>query len=276
MPDLVTDDGTRLHYTDTGGSGRPLVLVHGWPLSGEAFAGNVPAFRDAGYRVVTYDRRGFGDSDKPAAGYDYDTLSADLAAVLETLDLTGAAVLGFSMGGGELARSFGAGRAGRIAAAVFSGSITPALCVTDDNPDGAMPRDGFDQMAAQCRADHAGFLDQFTGWFFSTEAGGLQVDEATRQEALRIGLRSDPEAAARCIEIWATDLRADCGAIDVPTLVIHGTGDINVPAAASSARMAGYVPDSRLELIDGAPHGANVSHASQWERLVLDFLAALP
>ncbi|MBP7996462.1 MAG: alpha/beta hydrolase, partial [Candidatus Microthrix sp.] len=102
------------------------------------------------------------------------------------------------------------------------------------------------------------------------------VDEATRQEALRIGLRSDPEAAARCIEIWATDLRADCRAIDVRTLVIHGTGDINVPAAASSARMAGYVQDSRLELIDGAPHGANVSHASQWERLVLDFLAALP
>ncbi|MHA6525379.1 alpha/beta fold hydrolase [Tessaracoccus sp. G1721] len=275
MPTFTTADDVTLHYTDTGGEGRPLVLVHGWPLSGEAFARNIPAFIEAGHRVVTYDRRGFGQSDKPVGHVDYDVLADDLEALVEYLDLSGAVLLGFSMGGGEVARYFSRHGSERIAGAVFSGSITPALCITDDNPDGAMPIDGFSGMADQCAADRDGFLDQFITWFYSTADGGLQVDEDTRRAALAIAHQSDPHAAAQAILLWATDLRDDCRAIDVPTLVIHGDGDINVPIDKSSRRMAEFVPDSELVVIHGGPHGVNDSHAEHWEREIIGFLGIL-
>ena len=272
MPTFTTADDVTLHYTDTGGDGRPLVLVHGWPLSGEAFARNLPAFVEAGHRVITYDRRGFGQSDKPAGDVDYDVLADDLEALIQDLDLQGTVLLGFSMGGGEVARYFTRHGSERIAGAIFSGSITPALCINDDNPDGAMPLDGFQGMADQCAADRDGFLDQFITWFYSTADGGLQVDEDTRQAALAIAHQSDPHAAAQAILLWATDLRDDCRAIDVPTLVIHGDGDINVPIDKSSRRMAEFVPDSELVVIHGGPHGVNDSHAEHWEREIIGFL----
>ena len=275
MPTFTTADDVTLHYTDTGGDGRPLVLVHGWPLSGEAFARNLPAFVEAGHRVITYDRRGFGQSDKPAGDVDYDVLADDLEALIQDLDLQGTVLLGFSMGGGEVARYFTRHGSERIAGAIFSGSITPALCITDDNPDGAMPLDGFQGMADQCAADRDGFLDQFITWFYSTADGGLQVDEDTRQAALAIAHQSDPHAAAQAILLWATDLRDDCRAIDVPTLVIHGDGDINVPIDKSSRRMAEFVPDSELVVIHGGPHGVNDSHAEHWEREIIGFLGLL-
>ncbi|HRA04678.1 MAG TPA: alpha/beta hydrolase [Arachnia sp.] len=275
MPTFTTADDVTLHYTDTGGQGRPVVLVHGWPLSGEAFARNVPALVVAGYRVITYDRRGFGRSDKPVGHVDYDVLADDLEALVEYLDLSGAVLLGFSMGGGEVARYFTRHGSERIAGAIFSGSITPALCITDDNPDGAMPLDGFQGMADQCAAGRDGFLDQFITWFYSTAEGGLQVDEDTRQAALAIAHQSDPHAAAQAILLWATDLRDDCRAIDVPTLVIHGDGDINVPIDKSSRRMAEFVPDSELVVIHGGPHGVNDSHAEHWEREIIGFLGLL-
>ncbi|HJE51434.1 MAG TPA: alpha/beta hydrolase [Tessaracoccus flavescens] len=274
MTTFTATDGTVLHYTDEG-QGRPLVLVHGWPLSGEAFARNITTFVGAGYRVITYDRRGFGQSGKPADGYDYDTLADDLKALLEHLDLREAVLLGFSMGGGEVARYLSAHGDERVAGAIFSGSITPALCITDDNPDGAMPFDGFQGMADQCRGDRDNFLEQFVGWFYSTEAGGLQVDEATKARALAIAQQSDPKAAVETILIWADDLRDDCRAITVPTLVIHGDGDINVPLAKSSARMGEFVQNSELVVIEGGPHGANDSHHGEWERAILDFMASL-
>lgn len=275
MPTIQTASGVKLTYTDTGGEGRPLVLIHGWPLSGEAFARNIPVFADAGYRVIAYDRRGFGNSDKPADGYDYDTLADDLKSLLDELDLDGAVLLGFSMGGGEVARYFGRHGSHRVAGAIFSGSIAPALCITDDNPDGAMPIDGFQSMADACRDDRDGFLEQFIGWFYSTEEDGLQVSDDIREGALAIAKQSDPEAAVATILIWATDLRDDCRAIDVPTLVIHGDGDINVPIAKSSERMGDYVPNSRLSVIEGGPHGANDSHAEQWHGDILTFLREL-
>ncbi|MBB1513092.1 MULTISPECIES: alpha/beta fold hydrolase [unclassified Tessaracoccus] len=275
MPTFTTADDVTLHYTDTGGRGRPLVLVHGWPLSGEAFARNLPAFVEAGHRVITYDRRGFGQSDKPAGDVDYDVLADDLEALIQDLDLQGAVLLGFSMGGGEVARYFSRHGSERIAAAIFSGSITPALCISDDNPDGAMPMDGFQGMSDQCATDRDGFLDQFITWFYSTADGGLQVDEDTRQAALKIAHQSSPHAAAQTILIWATDLRDDCRAIDVPTLVIHGDGDINVPIDKSSRRMAEFVPDSELVVIHGGPHGVNDSHAEHWEREIIGFIGML-
>lgn len=274
MPEISTPGGVTLHYTDTGGDGRPLVLIHGWPLSGESFSSNVAAFSAAGHRVITYDRRGFGRSDKPGVGVDYDTLAEDLDAVVEGLNLHGAVLLGFSMGGGEVARFLGRREVGRIAGAIFSGAITPALCITDDNPDGAMPFGSFKEMAEACRDDRDGFLDSFITTFFSNDQG-LQVSQEQRAEALAIAHQSDHAAAVTAILIWATDLRRDCAAIRVPTLVLHGTQDRNVPFAPSAARMKQFIPHAMLVPLDGAPHGANVTHQAQWERAILDFLTSL-
>lgn len=273
MPQFLSStDGTKLHYTDDGGSGRPLVLIHGWPLSGEMFTPNLPALRAAGYRVITYDRRGFGRSDKPESGYEYDTMTADLNDLLVKLDLRGAVLLGFSMGGGEVARYCGRYGTKRLAGVVLSGSICPALCISPDNPDGAMPLGGFRDMALACQQDHAGFLDQFVTWFYSNN-DGLCVDEKTRKQGLAIALQSDPNAAVQTILSWATDLRAECSAIDVPVLLIHGDGDQNVPIDKSSRRAAQQIPDAKLVVIPGGPHGVNVSHREAWEAALLGFLA---
>lgn len=264
----------RLYVEDSGGDGRPVVLIHGWPLSGEAFAANVPALVAAGYRAITYDRRGFGRSDKAADGYDYDTLASDLNELMTDLDLTDAVILGFSMGGGEVARYISTYGESRLAGAVLSGSITPALAKTADNPDGAMGVEDFFGMADQCRGDRDAFLEQFTTWFYSTSEG-LTVDDSVRREALRIAAQGSDLALPATIRIWATDLRDDCRSITVPLLVIHGDGDQNVPLAASSARMPQFVPHARLRVIAGAPHGANVSHADEWNAALLGFLDSL-
>ena len=263
-----------LHHTDTGGDGRPLVLIHGWPLSGQAFIDNVGTFTAAGLRVVTYDRRGFGSSGKPHDGYDYDTLSSDLNDVMTELGLHNAVLLGFSMGGGEVARYVGRYGTARLAGVVLSSSICPALAQTDDNPEGAMPVSAFQGMAQQCAEDHAGFLDQFVTAFFSND-GGLTVDGDTRQRALDIAVQSDPRAASQSIESWATDLREDCASIDVPVLAIHGDGDQNVPMTASSTRLPGVIEHAQLHVVSGGPHGLNVSHKQEWEQAILEFISSL-
>lgn len=276
MPSLVTsgDAPVTLHYTDTGGKGRPIVLVHGWPLSGESFLVNEPALTGAGLRVVTYDRRGFGRSDKPAVGYHYDTLASDLDDLMTHLDLRDAVLLGYSMGGGEVARYCSTYGTGRLAGVVLSSSICPALCQSATNPDGAMPLSGFQELAAACAADFRGFLAGFVTNFYSN-ADGLAITAEEFDQALQIALQSDPAAAAECILLWATDLRADCAGIDVPTLVIHGDGDRNVPMAVSSARAVEIIPDARLHVISGGPHGANLSHHAEWEASVLEFVSGL-
>ncbi|RRD05717.1 alpha/beta hydrolase [Arachnia propionica] len=273
MPMLTTPDGVSIHHTDQG-RGRPLVLIHGWPLSGAAFEDNTKVFVDSGYRVITYDRRGFGTSDRPEGDYSYDTLAADLDAVLTQLDLRDAVLLGFSMGGGEVARYLATRGSERVAGAILSGSICPALCITDDNPDGAMPLDGFQGIADSVAADHHGFVEQFCTWFFSND-DGLTVDEQALARAVAIARQSAPHAAAATVMSWATDLRQDCRSIDVPLLVIHGDGDQNVPLAKSSARVSEFAPQAKLVVIKDGPHGVNVSHADHWNRAILDFLATL-
>ena len=277
MPEFTVPGETpvKLHYTDSGEGVRPVVLIHGWPLSGESWTHQEGPLTEAGYRVVTYDRRGFGRSDKPRTGNDYDTLADDLNALMLELDLSGAVLVGFSMGGGEVARYVGTYGTGRLAGAVLAAAVTPALAQSDDNPDGAMPQSGFEGLQEQCRADREGFVKGFMTTFFSTADGGLKVSQEELDLALDITEQAEDTALVECIGIWGTDLRADLRRADVPVLVVHGDGDQNVPFEASGRRIGQFVPHAQLVTIEGGPHGINVSHPQQFNAALLEFLGSL-
>ena len=277
MTEIIAHHGifknTELHVDDTGGTGRPVVLIHGWPLSGEAWKLQVPALADAGYRVVTYDRRGFGRSDKPATGYSYDTLTDDLHTLLVELDLNDVTLVGFSMGGGEVARYFSKYGDERVHSVVFASAVPPYLMKTGDNPDGPLEKSEAAKMTAGLTANQEKFYDGFTTQFFSVD-GELKVTEQQRQEAIALCLRSSKEAALACLTAFGvTDFRDDLPKVSVPTLVLHGAGDGTVPFDGSGARTHAAIPGSRLHVIADAPHGCNVSHADEWNRALLDFLA---
>ena len=264
---------TDLHVDDFGGGGRPVVLIHGWPLSGESWKNQVPALVDAGYRVITYDRRGFGRSDKPKTGYDYDTLTSDLHTLIEQLDLSDVTLVGFSMGGGEVARWFTKYGSERIRSVVFASAVPPYLLTTDDNPDGPLPKKQAAEMAAQLTADADAFYDDFTTQYFSVD-GILKVSEDDRQEAITLAKQASKTAALEAMASFAnTDFRNDLDRVTVPTLVIHGDGDGTVPFEGSGARTHAAIAGSELVVIEGAPHGVTVSHADQWNAAVLQFLA---
>ena len=269
----IESNGLSLHYEDTGGDGRPVVLIHGWPLSGASWSEQVPALAEVGHRVVTYDRRGFGESDKPDTGYDYDTLAADLDGLLTGLDLREATLVGFSMGGGEVARYLGTYGEGRVAAAVFAAAVPPYLLRTDDNPDGGLGEDDVTGMQQAAAEDREAFLDGFTTDFFAAH-GKLKVSEQQRQQAIALEQQAGDAALLACIGSFGrTDFRDDLAGITVPTLVIHGDGDATVPFEFSGRRTAAAIDDSTLVVVEDAPHGLNVSHANEFNRALLDFLA---
>lgn len=273
MP-TIDSNGITLSYTDSGGEGRPVVLIHGWPLSGASWSEQVPALTDAGYRVVTYDRRGFGESDKPSDGYDYDTLAADLAGLLDGLDLTDATIVGFSMGGGEVARYLGAHGDDRIRSAVLAAAVPPYLLKTDDNPDGGLGDDDVEGMKQGVASDREGFLDEFTTAFFSA-GDDLKVTEEQRQEALALTRPAVMEGLTGCIDAFArTDFRGDLAKISVPTLVIHGDSDGTVPLEVSGNRSAEAIQGAQLVVVEDAPHGFNVSHAEEFNQHLLAFLGS--
>jgi pimeloyl-ACP methyl ester carboxylesterase len=279
---------TTLHVDDTGGSGRPVVLIHGWPLSGESFSGQVPALQAAGYRVITYDRRGFGRSDKPLTGYTYDTLAEDLHKVLTQLDLRDVTLVGFSMGGGEVARYFTeygakantdsgtvggtADGVGRLRSVVFASSVTPFMMTTPSNPDGPLAPSQAAKMTAALTASQDSFYGDFTTEFFSVD-GELKVTEQQRLDALALAKQSSKLAALACLTAFGTtDFREDLAHVSVPALILHGDGDATVPFEGSGARTHAAIPGSELVVIAGAPHGVNVSHAAEWNRALLNFL----
>ncbi len=277
MTEITTHHGlfknTNLHVDDTGGPGRPVVLIHGWPLSGASWSGQVPALQEAGHRVISYDRRGFGRSDKPRTGYTYDTLTEDLHTLLTELDLHDVTLVGFSMGGGEVARYFSAHGAERLRSVVFASAVPPYLMKGDDNPDGPLEKSQAAQMTEQLTADEDSFYDQFMTQFFSAD-GALKVSEEQRQEALALCKQADKRAALACMEAFGTtDFRDDLPKVSVPTLVLHGSADAIVPFQGSGARTRAALPGSELHLIDGAPHGCNVSHADEFNQTLLRFLA---
>lgn len=262
-----------LHIDDTGGQGRPVVLIHGWPLSGASWSGQLAPLREAGYRVITYDRRGFGESDAPSSGYDYDTLADDLQYVLQSLDVRDATLVGFSMGGGEVARYASRHGLDRIRSIVFAAAVPPYLLQGPDNPDGPLDEASYRGMRQGLEQDRDGFLDGFVTGFFSV-TNELKVTEAQRQETLRLARQSDQGAALATMDSWATtDFRRDLAANTVPTLVIHGDGDGTVPLEGSAQRTHEALADSELVVIRDAPHGLNVSHAERFNEALLGFLA---
>ena len=269
-----TENGVpvELHYVDYG-AGRPVVLIHGWPLSARSWENQVPALVEAGYRVIAYDRRGFGQSSQPWSGYDYDTFAADLNTLLEHLDLREVALVGFSMGGGEVARYLGTYGGERVAKAVFASAVPPFLQKTDGNPDGALDDAAIAGFEAAVKGDRLAFLDQFTTGFFSVGAD-LKVSESQREYARDIAAFASPKGTLDCIGAFGrTDFRADLEKVRVPTLVIHGDSDAIVPFEASGKRTAEAVAGSRVVLIKGGPHGVNASHAQQFNEALLGFLA---
>ncbi|MCL8026582.1 alpha/beta fold hydrolase [Nocardioides bruguierae] len=275
MPEITTNDVT-LHYTDTApeqATGNPVVLIHGWPLSGEAWKQQVPTLVAAGHRVVTYDRRGFGASSKPDGGYDYDTMADDLAGLLEALDLTDVTLVGFSMGGGEVARYVGRHGEGRLRSVVLAAAVPPYLLRTDDNPDGGLSESDVQEMEDGARTNREEFLAGFTENFFSVD-GELRVSSNDVADAVALQQPARDEAVVACIGAFArTDFREDLARITVPTLVLHGSSDAVVPFEVSGRRSAEAVAGAELVVVEGAPHGFNVSHAEEFDKALVDFLA---
>jgi len=281
MPTIQTSGASpvTLYYQDSGGSGPAVVLIHGWPSSHKMWEFQMAPLVEAGYRVVAYDRRGFGASSKPWTGYDYDTMASDLNDLLTALDLRDVTLVGFSMGGGEVARymsRYGTGTdtTGRVAKAALVSAVTPFLVQTDDNPDG-VPMEVFDDMRAGVRKDRPAFLHDFLRTFYGVGVLRHPVSEAFLDYNFMVTVHAQPHATYECVGAFAeTDFRADMPAFTVPTLVVHGDADKTVPIEASGARAAEMIPGARYEVISGAPHGLVATHADAFNRILLDFLAS--
>ena len=261
-----------LHYEDHG-TGQPVVLIHGWPLSGAAWEKQVPALLAAGHRVITYDRRGFGRSSQPASGYDYDTFAADLDALLTRLDLENVVLVGFSMGGGEVARYLGKHGAKRVSKAAFLGAITPYLKKAADNAGGV---DGtvFDGIQKGLRADRPAFLTGFFRDFYNVDQlGGKAISDEALRLSWNIAMAASPIGTIECVTAWGTDFRADLRKIDVPTLIMHGDDDQIVPIDASARLSATLVKGSVLKVYPGFSHGMCSVNKDQINADLLAFIA---
>jgi peroxiredoxin len=272
MPTIQTSgpQSTELYYYEQG-QGQPVVLIHGWPLSHRMWESQITALSEAGYRVIAYDRRGFGQSGRPPGGYDYDTFAADLNDLVTQLDLQDVVLAGFSMGGGEVARYIGRYGTGRVAKAALLGAVPPFLLKTQDNPEGV---DGsvFDGMLEGVRTDRIAFLADFFPHFYGVDAD-TQPGRDLIAYSKWIAWAASPLATAQCIVAFGTtDFRADLAKFDVPTLVAHGDNDQIVPLAVSGQRSHELIKGSRLEVVKGAPHGFAATHARQLNTLLLDFL----
>ena len=262
-----------LHFTDQG-AGKPVVLIHGWPLSGRSWESQVPALIEAGYRVITYDRRGFGGSSQPWGGYDYDTFAADLDVLLTHLDLTEVSLVGFSMGGGEVVRYIGTYGEARVAKAVLASAVPPFMYKSADNPEGGLDDATIKTFETAIRTDRLAFLDEFATNFFSAN-GELKVSDAQRSYAIDIAAFASPKGTFDGIQGFAkTDFRGDVAKVTVPTLVIHGDADAIVPFEISGKRSAELIPGAQLVVIKGGPHGINASHSEEFNQALLAFLAS--
>ena len=273
MASITTRDGVSLYVKDWG-RGRPVVLLHGWPLSADTFDDLGMAIANAGMRAIAYDRRGFGRSDQPWGGYAYVTMATDLADVLEKTSARGAALVGFSMGGGEVVRYLSRFRDHSVTQAVLIGSVVPYMLQTPDNPKG-VPQAVFDQMAQGIAADRAKFWAAFFPQFYGTGVLSGSVSREVIEWSRQMAMQASLKATLDCARAFATtDFRPDLKAVAVPTLIIHGTDDATVPIDVSSRQAAAGIAGSVLKEYDGGPHGLLASHPAEIRDDVLAFLQA--
>jgi pimeloyl-ACP methyl ester carboxylesterase len=257
MPRVKTKDGTEL-YVKIQGAGQPVVLVHGWPLTADSFDDQALALADAGFQAVSYDRRGFGRSDQPPGGYDYDTFADDLAEVIGALNLSNVVLCGFSMGGGEIARYMSRHGGKQVARTVFISSVVP-------------------YMKANVREDRAEFFNDFFEQFYGVGLVTSPVSEGVLHWAWTMAMSAGLNPTLRCIDAFGrTDFRPDVASIKVPTLIIHGTEDQTVPIDATGRALARALPGARLVEIDGGAHGLTASHKEEVNAALLTFLEAQP
>jgi non-heme chloroperoxidase len=262
-----------IHYEDHG-AGQPVVLIHGYPLSGRAWDRQVPALLEAGHRVITYDRRGFGQSSQPAVGYDYDTFAADLAALLDHLDLWDAVLVGHSMGTGEVTRFLATYGSRRVAKGVLVAPIPPFLLQTSDNPNG-VPQSVFDGFIEVAQADTPAWMKGFLDNFYNVETlRGTLISDQAYQTSWNLATTASAVAAVACIPTWATDFRADLPKLDVPILVVQGDADQVLPLDKTGKRLPSLVDDVQLVVIEGGPHAIPWTHADQVNGALLDFLGS--
>ncbi|MDQ0767656.1 non-heme chloroperoxidase [Pseudarthrobacter defluvii] len=262
-----------LYYEDHG-SGQPVVLIHGYPLDGSSWEKQTAALLAAGYRVITYDRRGFGKSSKPTEGYDYDTFAADLNTLLTALDLNDVVLVGFSMGTGEVGRYLGTYGSGRVARAAFLGSLEPYLLQTDDNPDG-VPQEVFDGLTEAVTADRYAFFTEFFKNFYNSETflGTPRLSQEAVNASWNVATGGGATASVAAQPTWLTDFRQDIPKIDVPALIVHGTADNILPIDSTGRLFAKALPTAEYVEIEGAPHGLLWTHAAEVNEVLLKFLS---
>ncbi len=261
-----------LYYEDHG-SGQPIVLIHGYPLDGHSWEKQIPALLGAGYRVITYDRRGFGQSSQPTVGYDYDTFAADLNTLLETFDLRDVILVGFSMGTGEVGRYLGTYGSARVAKAAFLASLEPFLLKTEDNPEGV---DGsvFEGILEAVTKDRYAYFTDFYNAFYNTDENlGTRLSEEVVRANWNTAAGASWYASSAAVPTWTTDFRADLPKIDVPTLIVHGTADRILPIESTGRPFHRALPQAEYVEIEGAPHGLLWTHAQEVTDALLAFLA---
>ena len=260
-----------LHYEDHG-SGQPIVLIHGYPLSGASWEKQLPALLDAGYRVITYDRRGFGKSSQPTIGYDYDTFAEDLRKLVTHLNLRDFVLGGFSMGGGEVARYIGKYGSENVSKAVILSGVPPYLLKMPDNPEG-VDKSVFEGIEAAIKADRYAFFTGFFKNFYNTDVLlGKRVSEQAVQASWNVAVGSSATATLACVSTWYSDFRKDVARIDVPTLVMHGDADRILPITAAGLRTAKLIKGARMVVVEGGPHCITWTHTDIVNRELLNFL----
>jgi non-heme chloroperoxidase len=276
MPSLTVgtenDAPIEIHYEDHG-TGQPVVLIHGYPLNGNSWERQERELLANGYRVISYDRRGFGRSSQPTVGYDYDTFAADLNALIEHLDLSDMVLVGFSMGTGEVTRYLSTYGSKRVRKAALLGTIPPFVLKTDDNPEGV---DGkvFDDVKAGVANDRYAFFEDFLNNFNNVDVlGGTRISERALQASFNVAAGASPFASYACVDTWLTDFRTDLPKIDVPVLVMHGTEDRILPFESTAARLPALIADCTLVPVEGGPHNIAWTHADEVNTALLAFLS---
>ncbi|GGZ02963.1 arylesterase [Streptomyces olivaceoviridis] len=265
-------ESIELYYEDHG-SGRPVVLIHGYPLNGHSWEKQERVLLEAGYRVITYDRRGFGRSSQPTVGYDYDTFAADLKALLEHLDLRDVVLVGFSMGTGEVTRYLGRYGSERVAKAALLGAIPPFLLKTDDNPEGV---DGsvFEGIKEAVLKDRPAYFKDFLDNFYNVDMyAGTRISDQAWQNSFNVAVSASAWAAYACVDTWLTDFRDDLPKIDVPTLLVHGDADRILPYENTAERLPGLIKDLTFVTVEGGPHNIAWTHPEEVNAALLEFLA---